>query len=104
MIIVQLPHYDAMTSSAKITDVVYVAKLKQTFSKGEQKLFPNAPQKGSRFKVGVQGSRRRSPKVTALVLASVCKRLQAFASVGECRTALGIENRRETQNYRHFVR
>ena len=44
-------------------------------------IFPNAPQKGSRFKVGVQGSRRR-PKSLRL-----CP--QSFASARECRASLG---------------
>ena len=35
---------------------------------------------------------------------SVRKRLQASASVGECRASSGIANRRETQNCRHFLR
>ena len=47
--------------------------------------FPNAPQKGSRFKVGVQGSRRRR-EVVAFVDASVRNRSQASA---ERRTCVG---------------
>ena len=35
---------------------------------------------------------------------SLRKRSQAFASVGECRAFLGVEKRREAQNYRHFLR
>ena len=72
--------------------------------------FPNTPQKGSRFKVGVEGSRRRREVVAFMfakrpqAFASVLKRLQASLSVGECRASSGVANRRETQNCRHFLR
>ena len=42
--------------------------------------FPNALQKGSRFKVGVQGS-RMSPRVVAFVSASFCKHSRVSESV-----------------------
>ena len=50
------------------------------------------------------GGHQKSSRLCSQASASVCKRLQAFASVGVCRTALGVENRRETQNCRHFLR
>ena len=93
----------------------------------EPVFFPNAPQKGFRFEVGVQGSRRRPKFVFAFVSASVRKRLQASASVpkhprafasfasvrkrsqafAECWEWLGVENRRknrrEAQSCHHFL-
>ena len=52
------------------------------------------------------GSRGPGGDVRSLRLCppSVRKRLQASASVGECRASSGIANRRETQNCRHFLR
>ena len=81
-------------------------------------VFPNAPQKGSRFKVGVQESRRRS-KVVAFLSASVAsvapfweskivakrRTVSSFTfSLPKLSTVTGIGRGRgpETQNCRHF--
>ena len=57
------------------------------------RVFPNAQQKGSRFKVGVQGSRRRR-EVVAFVSAIVRNRSQASAIVRNCSQASAIVRKR----------
>ena len=74
----------------------------QNLRRFEHDFFPNAPQKRSRFKVGVHGSRRRR-EVVAFVDASVRNRSQASAERRTCVGHAGDENRCETQNCRHFL-
>ena len=55
---------------------------------------------GSRDVLGPGGDQ----KSLRLCSPSLCKRLQASASVGECRASSGVANCCETQNRRHFLR
>ena len=67
--------------------------------------FPECVAEGFPFEgwcPGVQEATKSRCVYVRQTSASVRKRLQTFASVGECRASSGVANRRETQNCRHF--